>query len=344
MANPSANQPIPQVTVIGAGNVGSALAKRILDAHLADVVLLDIAPGKPQGIALDLTEANALEQHARRIIGTNTYSDTAHSHVVVITAGQPRRSGMSRDDLVQVNGAIIKDTVTQAIAYSPDACFIIVTNPLDVMTYLAWQISGLPSQRVMGMAGILDSARFRTFIALELGVPPADVSALVLGGHGDLMVPLPNYAAVGGVPLTELLTEDTLQRLIDRTRNGGSEIVELLKTGGAYYAPAASVYVMVEAILMNRHRILPAAAYLNGQYGLYDLYMGIPCRIGQTGVEAILELTLTAEQQQALERSAASIRALLQTARKFLMPTPPVPVSASSSHRSRSPLTATNKS
>ncbi len=300
---------VPKVTVIGAGNVGSALAKRILDTHLANVVLLDIVAGRPQGIALDLTEASGLEIHPQQIMGTNDYRDTAGSDVVVVTAGKPRQPGLSRDDLMQVNGQIVVKTIKQAIAHSPQAKFVIVTNPLDVMTYLAWQTSGLPAEHVIGMAGILDSARFRTFIAMALNVPPEDVSALVLGGHGDLMVPLPNYASVNGIPLTELLEAPTIARLVQRTRHGGAEIVDLLKTGGAYYAPAASIYWMVEAILMNRHRILPAATYLTGQYGLHDVYVGVPCRIGQSGVESVLELTLNSEQQAALAKSAAAIQA-----------------------------------
>lgn len=303
---------VPKVTVVGAGNVGSSLAKRILDTHLADVVLLDVVEGRPQGIALDLTEASGLEMRPQQIVGTNHYRDTAGSDIVVVTAGKPRQPGMSRDDLMQVNGQIVVDTVKQAIAHSPQAKFIIVTNPLDVMTYLAWRTSGLSAEQVIGMAGILDSARFRTFIAMELGVPSEDVSALVLGGHGDLMVPLPDYASVSGIPLTELLDTTTIDRLVERTRNGGAEIVNLLKTGGAYYAPAASIYWMVEAILMNRHRILPAATYLTGQYGLYDVYIGVPCRIGQSGVETVLELSLGTDQQAALEQSATAIKANIQ--------------------------------
>lgn len=298
-----------KVTVVGAGNVGSALAKRILDDHLAEVVLVDVVAGKPQGIALDLTETNSLEMRPLRIVGSNDYRDTAESDVVVITAGLPRKPGMSRDDLLYANGQIVKDTMQQAIAHSPHAKFVIVTNPLDVMTYLAWQVSGLPAEQVMGMAGILDSARFRSFIAMTLNVPAEDVSALVLGGHGDLMVPLPNYAAVSGVPLTELLDPATIDRLIERTRHGGAEIVNLLKTGGAYHAPAASIFCLVEALLMNRHRILPTAAYLTGQYGLYDLYIGVPCRIGDAGVESVLELSLLPEQLDALHRSAEAIKA-----------------------------------
>jgi len=303
---------VPKVTVVGAGNVGSSLAKRILDTHLADVVLIDIVAGRPQGIALDLTEASGLEMRPQRIVGTNDYRDTAGSDIVVVTAGKPRQPGMSRDDLMQVNGQIVVNTVRQAIAYSPQAKLVMVTNPLDVMTYLAWRTSGLPATQVIGMAGILDSARFRTFIAMELNVPPEDVSALVLGGHGDLMVPLPDYASVSGVPLTELLDAPTIERLVERTRNGGAEVVNLLKTGGAYYAPAASIYLLVEALLLNRHRLLPAATYLTGQYGLYDVYIGVPCRIGQQGVEAVLELTLNDHQRFALQRSATAIKANIQ--------------------------------
>jgi malate dehydrogenase len=313
---------VPKVTVVGAGNVGSSLAKRILDAHLADVVLLDVVEGRPQGIALDLTEASGLEMRPQHIVGTNDYRDTHDSDVVVITAGLPRKPGMSRDDLMQVNGKIVIEAVKQAIAHSPQAKFVIVTNPLDVMTYLAWQASGLPAEHVMGMAGILDSARFRTFIAMELNIPPEDVSAFVLGGHGDLMVPMPNYASVSGIPLTELLNRTTIDRLIERTRNGGAEIVNLLKTGGAYYAPAASIYCMVEAILMDRHRILPTAAYLTGQYGLSDIYIGVPCRIGQAGIESVLELTLTPDQHSALRQSAAAIKANLEAISPLLEPAP----------------------
>lgn len=299
---------LSQVAIVGAGNVGSALAQRILERNLADVVLIDIVEGRPQGIALDLMESRGSEGHNRRISGTNDYQATAHSDVVVITAGLPRKPGMSRDDLLQVNGQIVIETVQKVQQYSPYASYIVVTNPLDVMTYLAWKVSGLPPYKVMGMAGVLDSARFQTFIAMELKVPPGDVSALVMGGHGDLMVPLPQYSTVSGIPITELMDAATLERLIDRTRNGGAEIVQLLKQGGAYYAPASSICVMVEAILYHQSRILPVAAYLEGQYGLEDLYLGVPCRIGNRGVEAILELTLTEEQLQSLQTSANSVK------------------------------------
>lgn len=303
-----------QVTIVGAGNVGGTLAQRLIERNVADVVLLDIVEGRPQGVALDLMEASGLEGHSRRVIGTNDYQETAHSDVVVVTAGLPRKPGMDRSDLLQVNGKIVIEAIRQSIQYSPTACYIIVTNPLDVMTYLAWRESGLPQQQVMGMAGVLDSSRFRTFIAMELGVPQQDVSAMVLGGHGDLMVPLPQYSTVGGIPVTELLSESTLERLIERTRNGGAEIVQLLKHGGAYYAPASSICSMVEAILYNQSRIQPVAAYLEGQYGLHDLYLGVPCRLSGMGVESILELNLTPEQRQALVASANAVKQNLQVA------------------------------
>ncbi|NJL46900.1 MAG: malate dehydrogenase [Leptolyngbyaceae cyanobacterium SM2_5_2] len=305
---------LSQVTVVGAGNVGSSLAQRIIERDLANVVLVDIVEGRPQGVALDLMQSRGCEGHNRTIVGTNNYADTADSDIVVITAGLPRRPGMSRDDLMQVNGKIVIDTVQQALKYSPHACVIIVTNPLDVMTYLAWKVSGLPPNRVMGMAGVLDSARFQTFIAMELGIPPGDVSAMVLGGHGDLMVPLPKYSTVSGIPVTELIPEHRLRALIERTRNGGAEIVQLLKQGGAYYAPASATGVMVESILLGQSRILPIAAYLNGEYGLEDLYLGVPCRLGKPGIEEIVELTLTAEEKAALQRSAESVKSAVKTA------------------------------
>jgi malate dehydrogenase len=316
--------PIPychlsQVTVVGAGNVGSTLAQRIVERSLANVILIDIVEGRPQGIALDLMEARGCEGHNRTIVGTNDYRDTRDSDIIVVTAGLPRKPGMSRDDLMQVNGKIVIETVNRALEYSPHACVIVVTNPLDVMTYLAWKVSGLPAYRVMGMAGILDSSRFQTFIAMELGVPPGDVSAMVLGGHGDLMVPLPDYSTVTGIPVTELLSQPTLERLIERTRNGGAEIVQLLKQGGAYYAPASSVCVMVESILLNQSRILPVATYLEGQYGLHDLYLGVPCRLSKKGVDSILELTLTPQEQDALHRSAAAVKANVQVAVSTLL-------------------------
>lgn len=308
----------PKVTVVGAGNVGTTLAQRLLQKDLSEVVLLDIVPDRPQGLALDLFESQTLEGYACGILGTNDYADTANSDVVVITAGLPRKPGMSRDDLVQVNGRIVIDVIKNAIATSPDAHFILVTNPLDVMTYLAWRVSELPAQRVMGMAGVLDSARFRAFIAKELHVPPQDVDTLVLGGHGDLMVPLLSYTTVSGLPIREWVTADTLDKMVQRTRQGGAEIVNHLKTGGAFYAPAAAVTTMVEAILHDQSRILPLSAYLTGQYGLYDLFLGVPGRLGRHGLEAILELPLTPEEQSALQASAAAVRQTLTLAQPLL--------------------------
>jgi malate dehydrogenase len=297
-----------RVSIIGVGNVGGTLAQRIAEKNLADVVLLDVLPGRPQGIALDLSQSSGIELHNRQIIGTTDYAETHGSDIVVITAGLPRKPGMSRDDLLRTNAEIVTHAAKQAIAYSPDALLIVITNPLDVMTYLAWQASGLPPQRVMGMAGILDSTRFQTFIAMELGISPADVRAMVLGSHGDLMVPLPNYSTVNGIPIASLLSAAAIDRLIDRTRHGGAEVVELLKTGGAYYAPASSACLMVEAILLNQPRILPVAAYLQGEYGLRDLYLGVPVKLGCGGVEQIFELELTQVEQEGLEQSASAVR------------------------------------
>ncbi len=298
----------PRVTVIGAGNVGGILAQRIAERNLADVVLLDIVEGRSQGIALDLMQARGIEGHNRRIIGTSDYVDTANSNIVVITAGLPRKPGMTRDDLMRINAKIVVDATRQAIAHSPDAILIIVTNPLDVMTYLAWKSSGFPPHRVMGMAGILDSSRFQTFIALELGVSTSDVRAMVLGSHGDLMVPLPRYSTVSGIPLPQLMDEATIQRLVERTRNGGAEIVGLLQRGGAYYAPASSTCCMVESILRNESRLLPVASYLQGEYGLNDVYIGVPSQLSCMGVENIQELLLEESELRALQRSAETVR------------------------------------
>ncbi len=297
-----------RVTVIGAGNVGGTLAQRLAEKNLADVVLIDVAPGKPQGMALDLMQARAIEQHDRMIIGTNDYSETANSDVIVVTAGVPRKAGMSRDDLLRVNAEIVAEVVPQALAASPNAVLVIVTNPLDVMTYLAWKVSGLPSYKVVGMAGVLDASRFQAFIAMELGISIADITAMVMGGHGDLMVPLPRYSTVSGVPLTELMTEEAISRLVDRTRNGGAEIVKLMQTGSAFFAPASAAYVMVDSILLNRRRIIPVAAYLNGEYGLQDIFMGVPVQIGRQGVDMVVELNLSDRELSALHISAKSVR------------------------------------
>jgi malate dehydrogenase len=297
-----------KVSVIGAGNVGSALAQRLAEKNLADVVLLDVVVGRPQGLALDLMEARGVERHDRSIIGTNDYSDTAASDVVVITAGIARKPGMSREDLLRTNAGIVMQAAKLAIDQSPDAVLVVVTNPLDVMTYWAWKATGLPSHRVMGMAGVLDSARFETFIALELGVSIAEINATVLGGHGDLMVPLPRYSTVNGIPITTLLDADTIDRLIDRTRNGGAEIVNLMQTGSAFYAPASSAALMVESILYDRARLLSVAAHLQGEYGLTDVFLGVPVKLGQNGIEQILELELTSEEHTALQASAKRVK------------------------------------
>ena len=307
-----------RVSVIGAGNVGSTLAQRIAEKNLADVVLLDVVTGRPQGVALDLMEARGIEGHDRQSIGTVDYADTAGSNIVVITAGLPRKPDMNRDDLMRTNAQIVVEATKQAIVHSPNAILILVTNPLDVMTYLSWKASELPTHQVMGMAGILDSARFQTFIALELGVSPSDVSAMVLGSHGDLMVPLPRYSTVSGIPITELMDIATIERLIERTRNGGAEIVELMQTGGAYYAPASSTCRMIEAMLLDQSRLLPVAAYLRGEYELHDIFIGVPSRLGCSGVESILELNLTDAEQTALHNSAESVRQKTHQAMEML--------------------------
>ncbi|MDJ1179126.1 malate dehydrogenase [Roseofilum sp. BLCC_M91] len=304
-----ANQSInPRVGVIGAGKVGSTLAQRIAEKDLADVVLLDVIEGMPQGIALDLMEARGVEHHDRQLIGSNNYADLVGCNIVVITAGKPRTPGMSREELIEINAKIVKSAVKEAVKHCPEAIFILVTNPLDVMTYLAWKVSGLDPSRVMGMAGVLDSARFETFISLELGCSIADIQTLVLGGHGDLMVPLPRFSTVRGIPITELMETETIDRLVDRTRKGGAEIVQLMKTGSAYYAPASSVCLMVEAVLHNQSRFMPVAGYLQGQYGLNDIYMGVPCKLGYKGIEQILELPLEKSEIAALRESAEVVR------------------------------------
>ncbi|MEH2208685.1 MAG: malate dehydrogenase [Nostoc sp.] len=309
---------LPRVTIVGAGRVGSTLAQRVAEKNLADVVLLDIIAGMPQGLALDLMEARGIEIHNRQIVGTNNYADTSGSQIVVITAGFPRKPGMSRDDLLKINAKIVVEAAKNAIAHSPNAIFIVVTNPLDVMTYLAWQATGLPRDRIMGMAGVLDSARFETFIALELGVLPADVKAMVLGSHGDLMVPLSRYATVNGIPITELLDAATIERLVERTRNGGAEIVELMHTGGAFFAPASATSVMIESILLNQSRLLPVAAYLQGEYGLEDVVIGVPCRLGCGGIESVLELTLTDKEREGLHISARSVRQNIERSQEII--------------------------
>ncbi len=307
-----------RVTVVGAGKVGSTLAQRIAEKNLADVVLLDVVAGLPQGLALDLMEARGVENHARRIIGTNDYADTTDSDVVVITAGLPRKPGMSRDDLLKTNAKIVQEAAKQAITHSPNAILIVVTNPLDVMTYLAWQATGLPRDRVMGMAGVLDSARLQTFIAMELGISISDINTMVLGSHGDLMVPLPRYSTVSGIPITELMDAATIERLVERTRHGGAEIVELIQTGSAFFAPASSACLMVEAILLNQSRLLPVAAYLQGEYGLQDIFIGVPCCLGWDGIEHVVELKLTDAELAALHTSAESVRHTIEQAKEII--------------------------
>ena len=302
-----------KVTVIGAGNVGATAAQRIAEAGIADVYLVDVVDGLPQGKALDLVEAAPLQHHDQMIYGTNDYSDTTESDVVVVTAGLARQPGMSRDDLLLKNAAIVGNVVGQAVRYSPNAILIVVTNPLDAMVHVALDVSGFPRERVIGMAGVLDSARFRAFIAQDLGVSAGDVSAFVLGGHGDTMVPLPRYSTVAGIPLPELMKADRIEALVQRTRTGGAEVVALLKTGSAFYAPASSVLHMVDSILNDRKRVLPCAVLLQGEYDVQGLVMGVPIVLGAGGAERIIEVSLTATEQAAFKASAESVRGLVST-------------------------------
>ncbi len=301
----------PLVTVIGAGNVGATTAQRIVEQGLADVWLVDIVEGLPQGKALDLAQAAPVVGHDMSVRGTNDYADTAGSDVIVVTSGLARQPGMSRDDLMAKNAGIVRSVVEQSVAYSPDAIVVVVTNPLDAMCHIALEASGLPSDRVVGMAGVLDSSRFRAFIAMELGVSVTNTCAFVMGGHGDTMVPLPRYSTVGGVPITELMEPDRIEALVERTRNGGAEIVSLLKTGSAFYAPASSVAIMIDAIVNDRHMVLPCAAYLEGQYGVDGLYVGVPTRLGGNGVEGVVEIGLTADEQAQFEHSAQAVQGLV---------------------------------
>jgi malate dehydrogenase len=301
-----------KVTVIGAGHVGATTAQRIAEAGLADVVLVDIVEGLPQGKGLDLAEAAPVVGHDARVTGTNDYADTAGSDVIVVTSGLARQPGMSRDDLLAKNAGIVRAVVESSVAVSPDAIIIVVTNPLDAMCHVAMRASGFPRERVIGMAGVLDSARFRTFIAQELGVSVEETHAFVLGGHGDTMVPLPRYSTVAGVPITELLSTERIQALVDRTANGGAEIVALLRTGSAYYAPAAATYEMVDAILRDRKRVLPCAVLLQGEFATDGLFVGVPAVLGRGGVERVFEIELTTDEQAAFDASAASVRELVE--------------------------------
>ncbi|HXY39334.1 MAG TPA: malate dehydrogenase [Vicinamibacteria bacterium] len=300
-----------KVTVVGAGNVGATLAQRIVDRELADVVLVDIVEGMPQGKGLDMRQATPIELSDSRVIGTNDYADTAGSELVIITAGIARKPGMSRDDLLNTNYKIVRECTENAVRHSPSAILMVVSNPLDAMCQVAYKVSGFPRQRVFGMAGVLDSARMRTFIAMELGVSVENVSAFVLGGHGDTMVPLPRYSTVSGVPITELLSPEKVEAIVKRTANGGAEIVSLLKTGSAYYAPSSSTAEMVDAVLKDKHKILPCACYLEGEFGIKGLYVGVPAQLGARGVEKIWEIKLTDAERAALHKSAAAVQELV---------------------------------
>ena len=298
-----------KVTVVGAGNVGAATAQRIADKQLADVVLVDIVAGVPQGKALDLAESGPVEGYDCRIIGSNDYRESANSDVVVITAGVARKPGMSRDDLLRTNHDIVKDVTERIVKHSPKSILIVVSNPLDAMAQTAFRVSKFPRQRVIGMAGVLDSARFRAFIAMELNVSVDNVHAFVLGGHGDTMVPLPRYSTVSGIPITELMSKETIDRLSQRARAGGAEIVKLLNTS-AWFAPASSIVEMVDVILNDRKKILPCSVFLEGEYGISNLFVGVPVKLGEKGIEQVIEISLTNDERTALHRSAAAVKEL----------------------------------
>jgi malate dehydrogenase len=300
-----------KVTVVGAGNVGANCALRIAGKELADVVLVDVVEGVPQGKGLDILESGPVEGYDVNIVGSNDYEPTANSDIVVITAGFPRKPGMSRDDLLLANYEVVKSATEQAVKYSPNSILILVTNPLDAMCWTSFQVSKFPKHRVIGMAGILDTARFRTFIAQELNVSMSNVTAMVLGGHGDTMVPLVRLSSVSGIPLTELLDQPTIDRLVQRARDGGAEIVKYLKTGSAYYAPSAATVEMVESILKDKKKVLPCAAYLQGEYGIKDLFVGVPVKLGARGIEKVYEIQLQPAEQAALEKSAVSVKELI---------------------------------
>jgi malate dehydrogenase len=302
-----------KISIIGAGFVGSTTAHWLAAKELGDIVLFDIVPDMPMGKALDLMESGPVEGFDSRITGTNDYADTAGSQVVVITSGAPRKPGMSREDLLKTNKDITSGCVTEVVKHSPDAIIIMVNNPLDVMTYVAREASGLPKNRVLGQAGVLDTARYRTFIAMEAGVSVEDVQAMLLGGHGDEMVPLPRFSTIGGIPVSHFIPQDRLDAIVTRARKGGGEIVNLLKTGSAYYAPAASTAQMVESVLLDKKRLLPCSAYLEGEYGLNDLYFGVPVVLGAGGVERIVELPLNDEEKALVDKSATAVRSTLET-------------------------------
>jgi len=307
-----------KVTVIGAGNVGATAAMRVAEKGLADVILVDVLEGVPAGKALDLAEAAPIEKHDCRIVGcTNEYLQAAGSDIVIITAGIPRKPGMSRDDLLSTNMGIMKTVVKEVAAVAPDAILIVVSNPLDAMCHVAYEESGFPKERVIGMAGVLDSARFRAFIAMELDVSVENIHAFVLGGHGDTMVPISRYSTVAGIPVTELIPADRLASIEKRTREGGAEIVGLLKTGSAFYAPASGAVEMAEAILKDKKKILPCAAYLQGEYGIQNLFVGVPVKLGEKGVEKIIEIKLNEDEKKALHQSAESVRKLVEDMKRL---------------------------
>ena len=307
-----------KVTVVGAGNVGGTAAQRLAEKNAYDVVLVDIAPGLPQGKALDMTQAGPVCGYDSRVVGSNGYEETAGSAVAIITSGIPRKPGMSRDELLATNAKIVTGVVKELVKRSPEIILVLVTNPLDAMTYVAHKVSGLPKQRVMGMAGVLDSARFRSFIAAELNVPSADVRAMVLGGHGDTMVPLLKHTTVKGRPITELLPKDRLNALVKRTQDGGAEIVNLLKTGSAFYAPSAAAVDMVEAILKDQQRVLPCAVKCDGEYGIGGLFVGVPAKLGRKGVEGIEQYDLSPDEKAALTASARAVKELCDAVDRLL--------------------------
>ena len=308
----------PKITIIGSGNVGATTAHWVASKELGDVVLLDVVEGMPQGKALDLLQSGPIEYFNADINGTNDYGDTKNSDIIVITSGVARKPGMTRDDLISINTRIVKEVTQNASKHSPDAIIIVVTNPLDAMVYVASKISGFPKERIMGMAGILDSTRFRTFIAKELDVSVEDVDSMVLGGHGDTMVPLPRYSTVNGIPITELMESDKIEQLTKRTRDGGAEIVNLLKTGSAYYAPAAAVAEMIESILKDKKRILPCAAFCDSEYNVGGYFVGVPVKLGRNGVEKVIELKLTDEEMEMFRKSVEHVKGLVAAAEKFL--------------------------
>ncbi|MER3426957.1 MAG: malate dehydrogenase [Pyrinomonas sp.] len=301
-----------KITVVGAGNVGATCAHWLASKELGDVVLVDIVEGVPQGKALDLAQAAPIEGYDVKLVGTNGYDETRASDIVIITAGLPRKPGMSRDDLLKTNAEIVSQVVDEAVKRSPDAILVVISNPLDAMCQVALRRSGFPKQRVIGMAGVLDSARMRAFIAEALDVSVENVTAFVLGGHGDTMVPLPRYSTVAGIPITELLPKEKIDQIVKRTANGGAEIVSLLKTGSAYYAPSAAAVEMVESILKDKKKILPCSVYLEGEYGINGLFVGVPVKLGARGIEQIIEINLTTEERIALQKSAAAVQELVK--------------------------------